>query len=165
MGENSKTTKSCLVENDWSSWFEEEMTPLGHPAAAPGPESSVTLRQTCVSVWAPARLSYVCATGEPGGECFLCLPELRPIILEAGGTLGLWSWARVLDFQNSYIQQIQGLFLESSSKPRVVAGSGNAEDSQVLVLWSLRDKFNNNATLVLWWKRDKSCLNKSWGAT
>lgn len=96
------------------------------PVAAPRPESSVTLSQTRVSVWAPARLSYVCGTGEPGSECFLCLPELRPIILEAGGTLGLLSWARVLDFQNSYIQQI----LKSSPKPCMVAGTGNAEDSR-----------------------------------
>lgn len=67
-------------------------------------------------------------------ECFLCLPELRPIILEADGTLGFLLWARVLDFQNSYIQQIQGLFLESSSKPHVVAGTDNVEYSQTLVL-------------------------------
>lgn len=94
-----------------------------------------------------------------------CLPEFRPKILEAGGTFGLLLWGRVLVFQNSYIQQIQGLFLESSSKPHVVAGTGNAEDSQVLVLWGLGDKFNNSATMVLWWKRDKGCLYKSWGAT
>lgn len=78
------------------------MTPLSHPAADPRPESSVTLRQTHVSVWHQQGCRMSVRQENLDSECFLCLPEFRPKILEAGGTFGLLLWGRVLVFQNSY---------------------------------------------------------------